>query len=281
MGATNGAVGSVNRDGFTLRFVREGSGIPMLVVAAPDFYRRVLPASLRSYFEIVFCDIRLWAPSSAEFDVATITRDTFSEDIEAVREATGLERPVVFGHSIHGTLALEYARRYPDQVRGVAAVGAHPVGYEELWKAEAEFFSRDAGPERLAAHERNLASRRVPTTIRNAQDFVDQYVANAAIFWFDPTFDATELWEGTEPNLRVFSHLIGNLYNDYRLEPMDVPVFLAQGRYDYDVPSYLWDEPRMRLSNHEYRQYARSGHTPPFEEPDAFTADLWAWSSRL
>lgn len=275
------AAGSVDRDGFELEFFREGSGIPMLVVAAPNYYRRVLPQSLRDCFEIVFCDLRLWTPSPPGFDLTTVTRDTYSDDIEAVRQAVGLDRPVIFGHSIHGTLALEYARRYPEQTRGVVAVGAHPVGYNELWKAEAEFFQADAEPARLKAHERNLASRRVPTTLDNRQDFIDQYVANAAIFWFDPTFDATELWEETEPNLPVFSHLIGKLYQDYRLAPLDVPVFLAQGRYDYDVPSYLWDEPRKRLLNHQYYQYARSGHTPPFEEPERFASDLWAWAKSL
>ena len=53
------------------------------------------------------------------------------------------------------------------------------------------------------------------------------------------------------------------------------------GRYDYVAPYALWDEPRQRLSSLTYRLYERSGHTPPYEEPEAFTADLLAWAADL
>jgi proline iminopeptidase len=253
----------------------------MLVVGSAQWYRRALPMSLRQGFDITFCDLRLWAESPTGFDPTTITRDTFSDDIEAIRDALGLVRPVILGHSIHGTIAIEYARRYPGVLRGVAAIGAHPIGYDELWPAVAEYFPRDAGPERLAAHRRNLATYRVPTKLETPQDFIDQYVANAAIYWFDPTFDSSSLWDGVAPNLGLFAHLIGTLYLHYEVEPISVPLFIGQGRYDYDVPTYLWEEARRRLPAHEFRLYDKSGHTPPLDQPDEFAADLLTWADRV
>ena len=112
------ASGIVDCDGFRLAWVREGRGIPMLVLGASRFYPRYFPAAMRDHFDIVFCDLRPWAPTPDGFEITTITRDTFSDDIERIRVATGLDRPIVVGHSQHGLMALAYARRYPEQVRG-------------------------------------------------------------------------------------------------------------------------------------------------------------------
>lgn len=81
-------------------------------------------------------------------------------------------------------------------------------------------------------------------------------------------------------NTALFAHLIGALYGDYRIERLDSPVFVAHGRYDYDVPSYLWDDPKDRLGNLRYKLYMRSGHTPPYEQPEEFTDDLVDWVRR-
>src|SRR5262249_30063267 len=91
--------GAVDRDGFTLEWAREGSGPPMMVLGARHFYPRYFSQSLRDHFEIVFCDLRQWVPSPSGFDISTITRDTFSEDIDALRQAVGFDRPIVAGQS--------------------------------------------------------------------------------------------------------------------------------------------------------------------------------------
>jgi len=273
-----GGTGVIDRDGFALGFVREGRGIPMLVVGAPRYYRRALPSALRDHFEIVFCDIRPWVASPDGFDLGTITLDTYADDLEAIRVAAGLERPVVLGHSIHGTIAVEYARRHAHDVRGVVAVGAPPVGTAELWEAVGAFFPQDADAARLAAHERNLATRRNPSALATSQDFIDQYVSNGAMYWYDPEFDAAPLWEGVEVNLPVFFQLIGTVFADYHVEAMDVPVFAALGRYDYSVPFHLWDPVKDALPRLRVELYEKSAHTPPFEQPERFTADVVDWA---
>lgn len=185
--ADSSTSGTVDREGFRLDFTREGAGIPMLVVGEARYYPRVLPEPLRDDFAMVFGDLRPWVKAPDGFDMTTISRDTYSDDIEAVRVAAGLERPIVLGHSIHGTLALEYARRYPENVSGVVAVGGHPVGTAALWEAVGEFFARDADADRLAAHEANQTVHPAPTTFDKPQDFIDGYLSNAALYWYDPT----------------------------------------------------------------------------------------------
>ena len=274
--------GSVDRDGFALDWVREGNGMPMLIVGPPRYYRRVYPADLGENFEIVFGNNRGFTPPPKGFDVTTITRNTFYDDIEAIRQAAGLMRPVVVGHSMAGAIALEYARRYPDSVRGVAAIASTPIGTDQLSQHVDGFFEQDADEERRAAHQHNLATRRVPDTVTTGRDFADAYIANGALYWYDPAFDASPLWDGVEAQMDATNHTFGTLFGHYRLEPLDVPVFLGLGRYDYVCPHDLWDdEIRRRLPKLHYRLYDKSGHTPPYEEPQRFTADITAWAKTL
>ena len=98
----------------------------MIVLGSRSFYPRYFPQSLREHFEIVFSDLRQWVPSPEGFDISTITRDTFSEDIDAVRQAVGFDRPIVAGQSQNGAFALEYARLFTDIVESSqrqAAIG--------------------------------------------------------------------------------------------------------------------------------------------------------------
>jgi proline iminopeptidase len=274
--------GVVNRDGFALKWVREGSGIPMLMLGSSAFYPRYYPQSLRERFEVVFCDLRQWVPTPDGFDITTITLDTFCADIDAVREAVGFDRPIVAGQSQHGSLALVYAQRYPDRVRGVAAIAALPPAGGELLEPAAEFFRRDADPDRVAAHERRKASARVPASVETTQDFIDVFMSDDVMRWYDYTFDASALWQGVEVNLPVMGQLFGpSVLGGYHLDATAVAVFLGLGRYDYRFPYYVWDEPKKQFSHLRYRLYEKSGHNPPYEQPDEFTADLVDWAGSL
>jgi proline iminopeptidase len=275
--------GTVDRDGFQLEWVREGHGIPMMVLGSQRFYRRYYPQALREHFEIVFCDLRQWAPTPDGFDIRTITRDTFSEDVDAIREATGLDRPIVAGQSQHGSVALAYACHSPEQVRGVVAIAANPpAGSWDGVESTEDFFLRDASAERVAAHEQNHATRRVLEPMETSQDFIHNYVANGAYFWYDPTFDCSPLWEGVEVNLPVMHQLFKpEGLGGYQVDGLEVPVFLALGRYDYGTPFYAWDKARKTLPNLRYELYDKSAHQPPYEQPDEFTADLLDWAKAL
>jgi proline iminopeptidase len=254
----------------------------MLIVGPPRYYQRVFPEELRRNFEIVIGNMRAFVSPPQGFDVTTLTRDTYCDDIEAIRQVTELVRPVVVGHSIAGTMALEYARRYSDSVRGVAAIGALPVGTKKQMQRVGEFFEQDADAERRAAHERNFATRRVPTAITTGRDLADLYIANGALYWYDPTFDASPLWDGVDAQAEITNHAYDTLFAEYDLEPLDLPVFVALGRYDYAIPYDLWDEELTQgLSRIHYRLYDKSGHTPPYEEPQRFTADITAWAESL
>jgi len=253
----------------------------MMVLGARHFYPRYFPQALRRNFEIVFCDLRQWVPTPEGFEVSTITRETFFDDVQAICEAAGLERPIVTGQSQHGMIALEYATHFPEMVRGVVAIAPNaPAGSADGLEPPEDFFRRDANADRLAAHERFQAQR--PASVETSQDFVDNYLAFSAMFWFDYTADTSYLWEGSEVNLEVMGQVFAPAaFGEYHTQALDVPVFLALGRYDYATPFYLWDAPRKKFSNLRYQLYDKSAHQPPYEQPQEFAADLLDWANGL
>jgi pimeloyl-ACP methyl ester carboxylesterase len=70
-------------------------------------------------------------------------------------------------------------------------------------------------------------------------------------------------------------------FGGYQVGPLDLPTFLALGRYEYMIPFYLWDRSKQHLSNLRYKLYEKSGHHPPYEQPDEFAADLLEWARDL
>ena len=66
---------------------------------------------------------RPWPADFLEHEAAVV--------LPAVLDATGLTRPVLFGHSDGGTIALMYAATFPEGARGVVSEAAH-VMLEEI-----------------------------------------------------------------------------------------------------------------------------------------------------
>ena len=207
-------------------------------------------------------------PVEDGFDVSTINFDLYAEDIDALRQAAAVERAIVLGTSIHGTIAREYAARYPQQVRGIVDLNSSPTSAVKT-PTQDEFWAADASAERRAQHEVNLASRPRPDPVTTGAEWVQSYIARGAWYWYNAAFDCTPLWVGVEPNLPVFRRL-----THFELTATDVPTFLGLGRYDYVIP-YVWWEPYLpRYNRLTYKLYDQSGHLPFVEQPEEFTADL-------
>src|SRR5262249_56483249 len=119
-----------------------GRGPPCLVVGSSVYYPRVFSQGLRARLQLIFLDLRHFAVTDPAFTPDHLTLDTYADDIEQARQTLNLGEVIVMGHSIHGILALEYARRYPEQIRGVVAIGTVPhlsddiaLARDRLWQA--------------------------------------------------------------------------------------------------------------------------------------------------
>ena len=102
--------------------------------------------------------------------------------------------------------------------------------------------------------------------------------------WNDAAFDARPLWEGVTVNDPVFDHLWGEVFRDIDVRALaariEAPVLIALGTRDYLIaPPESWEFFLPAFRKVAISMFAQSGHTPPFEEPDAFADRLLAFLS--
>ena len=275
--------GTIEAGGFTLEYKIEGVGPATIVIGSARYYPRTFSQQLREHLRLVFLDHRGFTHAPSTIDPASFELDTLVDDVERARQTLGLERVVVIGHSGHSYMALEYAKKYPQNVSHVVMIGIAPDLSAASREAAVQYWHESVSPERKALLEANL--QRLPdenlAQLPLAERFIATYVRNGPKIWFDPRFDSSPLWEGVELN-EVFERVWGEVFAaidiTQSLDALERPVFLALGRYDFLVaPPSSWDRVRPAFKDLTVRVFERSGHTPQFEEAELFDAELLGW----
>ena len=260
----------------------EGAGIPLLALGSSIYYPRTFSSSLRESCTLICADLPHFVPLGAEFDVTRISFDLYSECIDAVRDDAGIERAVVVGHSHHGNIALEYARRRPGAVSHLVLIGTPPVDVATTIQSAEQYWEAHATAERKAALQRRRESSADEGDVSRSpsEAYVRQYVTDAPLYWNDPGYDASWLWRGMSFSMEAV-HAFRNLYRSYQLNwdatLRKIPVLVIMGRNDFAVPYALWSGVLPDLDTVSFRLLDRSGHTPQLEEPDAFHHILLNW----
>jgi len=275
--------GIVTVEGAKLNYIIEGSGIPCIVIGSSIYYPRTFSQELRKHFKFIFLDLRHFVPSDETFEIDNITLDTYSDDIDQVRKALGLNKICILGHSIHSLLAFEYACKYPENTSHVIMIGIYPCGLAKGSRASDEFWELDASDERKMILKKNWENinEEAMKNLSPSEAFIKTYVTNGPKYWHDPTYDCSWIWEGVEVNMDVINHLFSAIFNEYDITEsfprIKSPVFLALGRYDYVVPYTLWDDVKEDFPNLSYNLFEKSSHTPQLEEQEIFDKKLIDW----
>ncbi len=276
--------GTIESGQFQLDYRIEGAGNPAIVIGFPAYYSRVFSKNLRSRLQLVFVDHRGSAPSPGPVPVSEFSLDRISDDLELVRTELGLGKVTIIGHSGHGLMALEYAKKYPESVTHVVMIGIAPdLGDQSAAEAD-KYWDEMASDDRKATLDRNWdgVPEDAPEESYPGQNFIQAYVRNGPMAWYDQEFDSTPFWKDVEVNMDMFDHVWGTLLAEIDitqgLDALDRPVFLALGRYDFLVaPPSSWDPVRPHFKDLTLRVFEMSGHTPQFEEADLFDSELLKW----
>jgi proline iminopeptidase len=275
--------GAATVDGAFLRYVCEGVGRPTIVIGSVIYYPRTFSYRLRTRLRMVFVDVRHFADGNASFSTDEISLDTYLHDLEAVQAHLGLDRVILVGHSHHGNLAIEYAKRFPSRVSHVVLIGSPPLDVESTVEAAAMYWDAHASERRKATlREKQSAVLALESErITPEQAYVSRYVAEGPKYWHDPTYDASRLWQGVPLDVDVITVFRNFFADGYQLqwdpERMTAPVLVIMGRHDYAVPPTLWDNVRPKLTNLTFHRFEHSGHTPQLEEPERFDQVLLDW----
>ena len=270
-------------------YTSAGRGPACLVpsLAGTPIYERTFTPALEDVMQLIFVELRGNRTATGEIDALTF--DGMVDDLDGVRRALGLDRVAVLGHSAHAFLALAYAARYPAQTSHVLAIAGAPGMTAAVFARTSAYWDLIASPERkrILAENRAKLTEEALARLSPSERVIVPYAANGPMFFPDPTYDCTPLWEGHD---RISDRLqarfwgpqgqLGAFDPDASLPEIAAPVFIANGVFDFVAPPYAWAGELAKLRDATYQAFERSGHYPQLDEREAFGAAVAGWLGR-
>ena len=226
---------------------------------------------LSAHRRLVLLDLRGTGESATPADPGSYRCDRQVDDVEALRLELGLDRIDLAGHSAGGSLAVQYAARFPDRVSRLVLVNPSPraVGVEIADADRGELADLRRGelwyPAAKAALERIWSG-----------DFMEaDWTAIAPLSYrrWDAASQANEAQSERETNQEAAMAY----YSDGAVDPpatrsalrsLDAPVLLIAGEYDVGLPPKRAREFADLFPRAELAVLPRGGHYPWIDEPE-------------
>ncbi len=248
-----------NPNGKPVVFLHGGPGAGLI----PDYRRFFDPDAYR----IILFEQRGAGRSRPHASLDDNTTWHLIQDVETIREHFGVEQWLVFGGSWGSTLALAYAEKHPERVRGLVLRGIFLCRPEEIsWFYEESQGASAIFPEGwekyvaiIPESERDDMIRAYYRRLTSADQRVKLEAAQAWSTWEASALkllpDQSVIDDFSEPEMaialaRIECHyFVNNCFfetNNYLLENVDrirhIPAVIVHGRYDIVCPVMnAWD----------------------------------------
>lgn len=259
------STGTVQVAGRTIAYRRAGSGPPVLFLhggwSDADYWRRQLQG-LSDEFDVIAWDAPGCGRSSDP--PAGHQLGNYADDVAALVDALGIERPHLVGLSFGGGLAIAVQGRHPDLARSLVLAAAY-AGWAGSLDAE-EIASRvDKMRGELDRPPQEWAASYLPTFFANPvpQEIVDE--VTEAIVASRPA--------GVSAMIEAFATA------DLRdvLPTIDVPTLLLYGDKDVRSPMPVAEALHRSIPKSTLQVLRGIGHCSNLEAPDAFNAAVRAF----
>ena len=116
----------VRANGLDVYYEEHGQGVPLLLIHGGV----LTTGSWQPYIEAFAAHFRVITPDSRGHGrtanpTGSMSFALLADDVAALAQALGLDKPLIFGYSDGGQVALEIGMRYPDLPRALVIGGAH------------------------------------------------------------------------------------------------------------------------------------------------------------
>lgn len=249
-------------------YEEEGDGPPLVLIhgytADATMWLRARP-QLALHYRLIYYDTRGHGRSDAPEDPAVYSMADYAEDLCELLRALEIAAAHICGVSMGGMVALEFAFRYPEMVRGLilSDTSAGPSCVElsdairtrEEQIAESEAYAAEHGIEALAL--RQLASARMPAVVRADPYLRERFLSRMRALTTHGFVNA-----GRARRER----------SDYRdrLGELTMPVLVVAGEQDVLVPAA--EELHAGIPGSAIAIIPGAGHPAVSDQPDAFCA---------
>lgn len=252
----------------TVLCLNGGPGLPC------DYLRDAHSCLIDRGYRVVAFDQLGTGASDRPTDPALWTITRYVEEVETVRQALGLGRVHLLGHSWGGWLSVEYALTHPEALKTViledtAADIPHLIGELERLRAA-------LGPETVAMMQRHEAEGTLDHPVYQAAITILNHRHVCRLdHWPAPVKRSLDDWNmgpyGTIQGPNEFLYT-GNLKDWNRLPDMrriTVPVLITCGEHDELTPACSL-RMKLALPNARLHVFPNSSHMPFYEEPHAY-----------
>ncbi len=274
--------GKVQSGKFELGYTVEGTGKPTIVIGSSIYYPRVFSQNLRKHLQLAFIDHRGFAPTSETVDRSDFDLDIVLDDIDRLRKHLGYDDIIILGHSGHGYMALEYAKKYAQHVSHVVIVATGPSHSQHHVESTEKYWQEFADSSRKEQFTKDIQHLSDEIAAAPEKRFITFCLRFGARSWFNHAFDASHLWKDVQVNMTGIDYLWGEVFRDIDitkgLGSLKKPVFLALGKSDHLIaPYFSWEPYREKFYDLTLKVFDKSSHTPQLEESAAFDHTLLSW----
>lgn len=268
---------------FRLSYSIVGEGSIVLVIGSHIYYPRTFSAEIYKQYQFIFMDHRGFGKALNPFILDDFSLANLINDVETLRKHLKIDKMILVGHSGHGYLALEYAKKFPDSVSHLVLLALSPYAGDKQIEASNRYFEESVCPDRKLLLQENLKKLDSQIQADPKRAFILRMLAFGPMIWYRVNYDAFALWKGIDVIPEMFDEVWGKLFpaldSTHNLNKLICPVFLGLGRYDYWNPPYLWENYRKYFHRLTIRIFEQSGHTPQLEEPTLFNETFCTWLS--
>lgn len=230
-------------------------------------YLKPALAPMAEWAQVVFVDLR-GQGRSQKVDAHTVTLEAMADDVAALCAVLGLERPIIFGHSVGGYVALTLASRHPQTVGGLLLANA--AARFDL-AASLTLLDQRCGPEARATAAAVFGGDVSPPTLQRYLELVLPAYTHAST--------AAALADlglsGFDPDLAgaFFADCLPHYDLRPRLAELAVRTLVVTGDSDWLAPPALARETADGLGNAQLAILPHTGHFACNERP-AMVADM-------
>jgi proline iminopeptidase len=284
--------GFVDAHGVLIYYKALGSGPPLMVLhggpgASHDYLLPHLLPLARDH-RVIFIDERGSGKSQRLEDPAGYTVEAMVEDVEAVRQALGLGRMDLLGHSYGGVLAQAYALKYQEHLAHLVLCSTlHSTAkMNEVFrrikeKMAPELRQRIENLEKagLYGHGKEYEKNRYPAEYMTAawgEGYYPYLYRNHPDPNYDPLQSGNTAWDlyremwGSHGEFVIDGNMVSVEYAD-RLRSLHVPTLITVGDHDECDPS-LAEEMHEKIPGSKLVIFPRSGHMTFVDQPALFMA---------
>lgn len=276
-------------DGAPLWFEERGEGPAMPAVlcdglGCDGFIWRYLWEPLASSRRVLHWNYRGHGRSGVPTDDTRIGVEYICDDLLRLMESRGLERAVIFGHSMGVQMALEFHRRHPSRVAGLVLICGSYGTPLDTWHDHS--LMRLAFPRMKAFVERfpDLAKLATSKLLRTelAVEFGIRTELNPLLLNHNDFHPYMEHLAKMHPLyfVRTLDSLKDHSALDH-LSQVNVPTLVVGGEIDRFTPVWLSQRMAEHLPNSTYLFVQGGSHTAPLERPGLVNAEIEQFLAKL